>query len=47
VVAKLLLENGARLETEDYISRTPLLYAAENGHEAVVKLLMEKGTKKL
>jgi ankyrin repeat protein len=40
VVAKLLLENGARLETEDYIGRTLLLLAAEKGHKAVVRLLL-------
>ena len=41
---KLLLEKGAELETkcENY-SRTPLSYAAEKGHKAVVKLLLEKG----
>ena len=40
---KLLLEKGAELETKDNSGRTPLSYAAEKGHEAVVKLLLEKG----
>jgi len=45
---KLLLEKGAELETKDeYYGRTPLSWAAENGHEAVVKLLLEKGAMKL
>jgi ankyrin repeat protein len=45
---ELLLEKGAELETKDKnSSRTPLSYAAGNGHEAVAKLLLEKGAKKL
>ena len=41
---KLLLEKGAELETKDKdYGRTPLSWAAEKGHEAVVKLLLEKG----
>ena len=45
---KLLLEKGAELETKDKAnSWTPLLWAARNRHEAVVKLLLEKGAKKL
>ncbi|KFZ20700.1 hypothetical protein V502_03054, partial [Pseudogymnoascus sp. VKM F-4520 (FW-2644)] len=43
-VAKLLLENGAEVDTKDATSgRTPLSFAAEEGHEAVAKLLLEKG----
>jgi hypothetical protein len=38
-----LLENGHDLNSKDSYGRTPLSYAAENGHEAVVKLLLEKG----
>jgi ankyrin repeat protein len=46
-VVKLLLEKGAVLETKDKIyDRTPLSHAAGNGHEAVVKLLLEKGAEK-
>jgi ankyrin repeat protein len=30
------------VETKDKDSQTPLLYAALSGHEAVVKLLLEK-----
>jgi hypothetical protein len=34
---------GARLDLKDSLRRTPLSWAAENGHEAVVKQLLEKG----
>jgi ankyrin repeat protein len=40
---KLLLEKGAELEAKDQYGRTPLLWAADKGHETVVKLLLEKG----
>jgi ankyrin repeat protein len=36
---KLLLDKGAKLETEDSSGWTPLSWAAGNGHEGVVKLL--------
>jgi len=40
---KLLLEEGADLEPKDAeYGRTPLLLAPKNGHEAVVKKLLEK-----
>jgi ankyrin repeat protein len=42
-VVKLLLEEGAELETKDNYGQTPLSLAAGNGYEAVVKLLLEKG----
>ena len=43
-LAMLLLEKGAKLETKnDEYGKTPLLWAAEEGHEAVVALLLEKG----
>jgi ankyrin repeat protein len=35
---------GARLDLKDSFGRTPLSWAAQNGHEAVVKQLLEKGT---
>ena len=37
------LLNGHDLDSKNNYGRTPLSYAAENGHEAVVKLLLEKG----
>jgi ankyrin repeat protein len=36
---KLLLERGAQIESRDSLGQTPLSWAAENGHEAVVLLL--------
>jgi hypothetical protein len=42
-VIRLLLENGANLESRDDGGRTPLSWAAQNGHEAVTKLLLKKG----
>ena len=39
-----LLKNGHDPDSKDSSDRTPLSYAAEKGHEAVVKLLLEKGT---
>ena len=40
---KLLLEKGADPKAKDYGGQTPLWRAAGNGHEAVVKLLLDKG----
>jgi ankyrin repeat protein len=40
----LLLEKVAELEAKDKDNGwTPLLWAVENGYQAVVKLLVEKG----
>jgi ankyrin repeat protein len=39
-VVKLLLEkDGVDLDSKDEDGRTPLSWAAKNGHEAVMKLL--------
>ena len=38
-----LLKNSHDLDSKDSDGRTPLSWAAEKGHEAVVKLLLEKG----
>jgi ankyrin repeat protein len=43
-MVKLLLEKGADLESKDCSGRTPRSWAAEKGHEAIVKLL-EKASK--
>jgi len=43
VVKLLLAENSVDPDFKDNNGRTPLSYAASNGQEAVVKLLLEKG----
>jgi len=40
-----LLENGHDLNSKDDYGQTPLSWAAEKGHAAVVMLLLEKGVK--
>ena len=40
---RLLLEAKANVDAKANDGRTALHWAAENGHEAVVKLLLEKG----
>ncbi|KAL7794854.1 hypothetical protein V8C43DRAFT_321631 [Trichoderma afarasin] len=43
-IAKMCLENGANIEARDTVhTRTPLLWAATEGQDDVVKLLIEKG----
>jgi len=42
-VVRLLLNNGANPESKDASGWTPLSWASENGHESVVRLLLEKG----
>jgi ankyrin repeat protein len=39
--ARLLLDSNSP-DVKDSYGRTPLLWAAENGHEAVAKLLLAK-----
>ena len=43
VLAKLLIEKGAQLESEDGQGRRPFWLAVANGHEAMMKLLLGKG----
>ncbi|KAK3940766.1 hypothetical protein QBC46DRAFT_341278 [Diplogelasinospora grovesii] len=43
MMARLLLDNGADLESKSEDGRTPLSFAAECGHEAVARLLLDKG----
>jgi ankyrin repeat protein len=38
-----LLKNRHNPDVKDTYDQTPLWWAAANGHEAVVKLLLEKG----
>ena len=40
---RLLLEKGADVKATDRDGRTALIWAAQDGHEAVVRLLLEKG----
>jgi hypothetical protein len=41
--ANILIRRGQSVDLKDSYGRTPLAWAAGNGHEAVVKLLLEKG----
>ena len=41
-VLTALLENGHDLDSKDSYGQTPLSWAAGNGHDAVVKLLLDK-----
>jgi ankyrin repeat protein len=41
-VLKLLLEKVAKINSTNINGRTPLSWAAQKGHEAVVKQLIEK-----
>jgi ankyrin repeat protein len=43
IAAEVLLTAGADVSAKDDYGRTPLSWAAQNGHEAVVKLLLETG----
>ena len=42
-MVKLLVEKEADMESKDNNGQTPLSRAAGSGHEALVKLLLEKG----
>jgi ankyrin repeat protein len=42
---EILLDNGAILDPKDGMNLAPLVWAAQNGHEAIVKRLLEKGAK--
>ena len=42
-IAQLLLKEGADIGIRDTEGRTPLSHAAKNGHEAIVKLLLDTG----
>jgi ankyrin repeat protein len=41
--ARISIQEGASINATDSSGRTPLYWAALNGHEAVVKLLLETG----
>jgi len=43
VIVQLHLEQGANVDAADSYGRTPLSWAAQNGHTEVVQLLQDKG----
>jgi ankyrin repeat protein len=40
---RLLLNRDADIKSKDCLSQTPLSWAAERGHKAVVQQLLDKG----
>ena len=42
-MVELLISNGAKLETENFSGRTPLMLAIKGGHKEIVELLISKG----
>ncbi|KAF5648056.1 xylosidase glycosyl hydrolase [Fusarium sp. NRRL 52700] len=44
-LTETLLEMGATVDSADRTGRTPLSYAAEQGHEAIMVMLLERGAK--
>jgi ankyrin repeat protein len=44
-VVRLLLEHGVDVEAKDNDGKTAMQVAAEEGHDEVVELLREDGTK--
>ena len=42
MVVQRLLENGAELESKNNYNQTPLSLAAKRGHEAIMKLLLNR-----
>lgn len=42
-IVRLLLERGADTEAKDVSGLTPLSVAVQNGHETIVKLLLDRG----
>jgi len=42
-IIKYLVENGADINRTNKDDKTPLFYACENGHETVIKYLVEQG----
>ncbi|RYP64313.1 hypothetical protein DL771_008815 [Monosporascus sp. 5C6A] len=42
-LGRMLIENGVDIDAKDSHGRTPLSYASERGHKAVVRLLLNKG----
>ncbi|ORX92853.1 ankyrin, partial [Basidiobolus meristosporus CBS 931.73] len=45
VVSVLIKEGGANVDATDSNGATPLMYAARDGHENIVQLLLEYGAK--
>src|SRR5690242_18158348 len=44
-IAKLLIDNGAPLNAQDKIGRSPLLYACRRGNLEICQIMIEKGKK--